>query len=513
MKSCETDIVLEGIVPQTRNLHKVANKNTFSYVKKSLFKQIKHFTFISYSNNIFAMVNAAHHFLKISKMEIKPFLVKNIVDRQFVKWPSGKIHLSNYNSIYVLSYLFHARPVFMLNYTVKSMYIINEVYSMRRKAKLKILDCMTKYCSNRYQFFGYIPSFSFYSPGRKVSIFIYSSSQDTFILKSTFSVLDRHVVQNLNIHEQRENMLKLMLNITYYQEILKVYFIQVKKIHQIMIDFMSIESNNYLVYDCPHFVARCKRNFVKKMRSSTFQCIIQILTNYFFQSDKNVSFTYKAVNTHSEWYISTNKSTNETINIPNRNCFKNMCILYIDSYDGQSVNLSIVDLVSSATLIPFCIYAGLSVGYTLQGEYKEKFTVCDSHEGIFYSHNYTMIIVLCWYDDLSNINATIQLFQTDCKPVHIDPCILRHSCIELACSSYLKSSTDIIELSYRPPFLTIRYVKARCVILHLEASNMITKLESVYWTSCQTVVEILNEQNLVTQVRFGIFKFKAISSV
>ena len=32
MKSCETDIVLDGIVPKNSNISKAANKNTFSYV-------------------------------------------------------------------------------------------------------------------------------------------------------------------------------------------------------------------------------------------------------------------------------------------------------------------------------------------------------------------------------------------------------------------------------------------------------------------------------------------------
>ena len=495
MKSCETDIVLEGIVPKTRNLYKAANKNTFSYVRKFLFKQIKHSTFTIYSNNIFAMVNAAHHFLKLSKMKIKPFRVKNLLEIQFlkyVKWPSGKIHLSNDKIGFISIYLFYVHPVFVLNFTVISMYIINESNAYNYKTRLQILDCMTEQCgkSPRYEFFGHMPSFSFYSAERVVDISTRSGLQDTFILKSTFSLLDHHVIQNLDIHEQRENMLKLMFSITYYKEILKVYFIQVKKIYQIMIYVKSIESHNHLVYDCPHFVAMCKRNFVRRMRSSTFQCIVQVLSG---------SFGYKAVKTHSEMYISTNKFTNETINIPNRNCFKDMCILHIDSYDGQSVNFSIVDLVSSATLISFCTYAGLSVGYTVQGRYKERFTVCDSHEGIFYSHNYTMIIVLYWYDDLSNISATIQLFQTECNPVYIDPCKLHDSCIDETCSSYLK-------LSFRNPYfpyLTISNVKARCLILHLEASD-------VFFTSCRAVVQILNEQDLVTQVRFGIFKFDAV---
>ena len=121
-----------------------------------------------------------------------------------------------------------------------------------------------------------------------------------FILKSTFSVLDHHVIQNLIVDRQKENMLLLMFKIPYFKDILKVYFIQVRKISQIMIDFMPFESHNYLVYDCPNFVARYKRNFVKRMRSSTFQCIVQVLMKYIPESNKNVTLAYKAVSTQGE---------------------------------------------------------------------------------------------------------------------------------------------------------------------------------------------------------------------
>ena len=88
-----------------------------------------------------------------------------------------------------------------------------------------------------------------------------------FILKSTFSVLDRDVIQNLNLSlpylRYKMSDLILMFN-NYYKEILKIYFIKVTKLSKIMIDSTPIERHKYLVYDCPNFVTSCKRNFTKR---------------------------------------------------------------------------------------------------------------------------------------------------------------------------------------------------------------------------------------------------------
>ena len=76
MKYCETDIVLEGIISENKNLYKAANKATFSYVRKFLFKQIKNSTFTNHLNNIyFTLVNVADHFCEISKIKIKKIII------------------------------------------------------------------------------------------------------------------------------------------------------------------------------------------------------------------------------------------------------------------------------------------------------------------------------------------------------------------------------------------------------------------------------------------------------
>ena len=113
-----------------------------------------------------------------------------------------------------------------------------------------------------------------------------------------------------------------------------------------------------------------------------------------------------------------------------------------------------------------------------------------------------MVIVLYWYDDLSYINATILVSQTECKLVSIDPCILEFSCNDVTCSSYLKSSRDIIELKYKNNYLTISYIKAKCIIIQLESSEKITlKWKNGIPTWCFVVLGILDANLLVTQVK------------
>ena len=204
------------------------------------------------------------------------------------------------------------------------------------------------------------------------------------------------------------------------------------------------------------------------MTSSTFQCIVQVLTKF----NSHVLLSYSEYKINSRGTLSIDKSTNKTINIPSKYCFKNICILYIISRKGQTVNDTVIDAISPARLVPSCTYAGFSTGYLVQKNYKEQFTICDSHERNSYSQNSPLIIVLYWYEDLSYINVTILVSQTECKPVIIDPCILPKSCSDKeSCSAHLKS-TDTFELEYAHEYLKITYLKTRCIILLLESSNV-----------------------------------------
>ena len=44
--------------------------------------------------------------------------------------------------------------------------------------------------------------------------------------------------------------------------------------------------------------------------------------------------------------------------------------------------MTVIDVISSARLVPSCTYAGFSVGFrsTVKGDYKEKFTICNSDD-------------------------------------------------------------------------------------------------------------------------------------
>ena len=320
LKSSHTDILLDGIVPQERNIYGSARKYTFSYIEKFLSKQMKYFV---NSNNIhFAMMNAADYFSKISNRIFKP-LIRTEYGEVIIKWPLGQIQISYYNISEIISpqYMFIFHPVFVLNFTVQSMYMLDDCKRLDCKSGLTFYETVKPCCENRYRFSGYMPCFSFYSLTREVDIRIYINPY-TFILKSSFSIIDYHVIHNLPIPREKENTIILMLHLNYYNEILKIYFIQVAKLSQILINFTSVKSHNYLLYDCPNFVDSCKRNFTKRIISSTFQCILQVLTKYLSQSKSNLSFAYKAVRTHTEMYINTDKSTMIKINIPNRNCLK-----------------------------------------------------------------------------------------------------------------------------------------------------------------------------------------------
>ena len=228
---------------------------------KFIFRQLKHSTFIVYSNNIiFNMVKAAQHFSKIS--------IRNLREKfDDITWPSGQLQISKYNYLDQWKYYFNLHPVFVLNFTLQSMYISNDCKFINCKSYLKIEDHIGGNDSSKFsqhRFIGYIPSFSFYSASKEVDLHIYILPY-IFILENTFSVLDHHVIKNTHINYKNQYFLGhiLTFRIKYSKEVLTIYFIKVKRLSQIMIEFRKVEGH-YLVYDCPNFVPQYKKKFYKE---------------------------------------------------------------------------------------------------------------------------------------------------------------------------------------------------------------------------------------------------------
>ena len=228
MKLSETDVILKSITPKYRKIQQVTNRNTFSFIRKFLFEQIKHSTLTIYPNDIhFSMVHVHQLSRKSKRKLLREFGLRPVnytflrTDSLVINWVSGQTQISCYivDDRIFLQHTFNIHPVFVINFTLQLLYSVDDCKRGDCKSTLSFKDHVGKYF-NLHKFCGYIPSFSFYSESKKVileiDVFPY-----TFITKSTFSVLDHRVVNNLNIPSEKENILILMFFLKLFQEISK----------------------------------------------------------------------------------------------------------------------------------------------------------------------------------------------------------------------------------------------------------------------------------------------------
>ena len=147
--------------------------------------------------------------------------------------------------------------------------------------------------------------------------------------------------------------------------------------------------------------------------------------------------------------ITISQTGNSIFNFPNKKCTKISCVSLFLSESGDQVNITAIIFKSTNPHDIDCLYAGLVVGERLAHYYRESKTICEhyyssnSQSGSFYSKNSSLILVMYWYKEYGEINASVMVSQTKCKPVVINLCYLNILCLRYRdkCQSYLENVT------------------------------------------------------------------------
>ncbi len=120
--------------------------------------------------------------------------------------------------------------------------------------------------------------------------------------------------------------------------------------------------------------------------------------------------------------------------MPTHDCQKRPCALYVFAEPFVQVNVTVTSIIYVGDESQTCQFGGLVAGEVLSHDYKESVTLCTNlnssleHSRSFYSFNSSLILVLYWYEQYSEINVTLALSQTPCKPVYFDLCHFEELC-------------------------------------------------------------------------------------
>ena len=137
-------------------------------------------------------------------------------------------------------------------------------------------------------FCGHYPSLLYYPDYNTITIGITrESNDDTFIMHTSFSVIDRYVITSLKTQRiTRQKLTFDSLNafdstliyvvysttVTYAQ----IYFLKVAQTHHMQVQFFNRTYYKYFVYNGPGFKSKLLKSFANIVVTSSFQCIVEI---------------------------------------------------------------------------------------------------------------------------------------------------------------------------------------------------------------------------------------------
>ena len=109
----------------------------------------------------------------------------------------------------------------------------------------------------------------------------------------------------------------------------------------------------------------------------------------------------------------------------------NVNVLRISSPVGFQINTTVLDLSYQGLYSSLCKYGGFAFYTKTNEHYGEILSSCDPHafyQKSFYSTNSTLLVILNSYKPFADINVSLIISGTHCKPVFIGVCKYTHYC-------------------------------------------------------------------------------------
>ena len=269
---------------------------------------------------------------------------------------------------------------------------------------------------------GYFSAFNIYPKYTAGTMRFTKIFRMRFIFNASYSVIDQGLVFSTQLPDKLEIARTPFSHYFIDFSTVLTFHVVTEEFNNLVFQYENVKEENIaLIHDGPGFLATVLQLIPNKLlKTSTFQCVV-----VFFYHDHTVhvgsSLKYSSNLILVNKFISLNVSINL---VSDKLLASNLYSISVQRSKYQ-INGSIDKLSYHGTLDPRCSFGGLVIVEKLAGSYQEGLKFCEKSYGInrnFYSHESSLILVFYWYQSYTEINITIHLTETMCKPVIFDPC-------------------------------------------------------------------------------------------
>ncbi len=164
---------------------------------------------------------------------------------------------------------------------------------------------------------------------------------------------------------------------------------------------------------------------------------------------------------------------------------KNILALDLQTQPNLQILVTVTNLAFTGWFSYECRYGGVVAGEILGEDYAESQSICQTVKGemerYFYSHNSSIILLVYWYENYSELKTSMKLSVTKCNPV-----LLEVNCIDIHCAtpvcrkqcvSYLTNITKYsqvhFEYDFSLPGLVYSLADNSCAVVQIVRNHFV----------------------------------------
>ena len=420
-------------------LEKIFSYDPLDYVSGVLLTKVKiSKKFMVYARDISQNTQYASEVLKASgriKLQMNESIMNNYV--------LGFHPFSSY------TWLFHTHKRLSLNISIENIQFASD-YLDCHWGRLKIYS--SKSLDSTFTYCGHQTSFNIYPYYSDVNITISSYRHSIFIFSASHTIITKNQIVSISTSNLKISWINLVEN----DILLYTFYITVRKIYNIIVQFTETLFHKYDLFDGPGFLSTNLKSSGHMYETSTFQCTIQILAQLLqFTVNEFFNYTSKGIDISHILKLSSNNS-GVNITFPMNTSFQQHCAIYLFTEEALHINITLLKIIYKGPTGERCKYGGLVTAEEILNDYKESLTVCESHIGAehnsltFFSKKSSLILFFYWYKQYSKIHTTAAVSLTKCTAVHLDACLVQKFCHSIhssksnlaKCNSFMKDISN-----------------------------------------------------------------------
>ena len=376
-----------------------------------------------------------------------------------------KREICNYRHVCYTGVNFDTHTQLRVNLTFNLLHLPTGLVNCRRE-HLAIYD----FNHNCSIFCGYYSVFSFYPKFRKFLIRLHVTASYGWgvMIRVLFMIFDQGLVQSGLVQLSKDFVPSLIYKFK-GKHALYLYFIRVRKSHQIKLMTNKFQEEQYTIYDGPDTLTEILKSSKNIITTSTFQCTVEILGNGTEESFSNLLKYNSSPKSIAKHIITEYNSVLLFQKIYKENS-NNSEVFLIQSNTHYEINITVMQLNVSKGYPTLCPFGGVAVEEQLSMNYKELLMLCTHQIRSVYSSNSSLLLTVYWYRGHSQTNVSLFFSEMKCKPVQIDSCVFDAYCPSnpTECQQYLKEVmiNSNIKLSFQEKSLLKFDIKeGQCSVL------------------------------------------------